>query len=147
MPLFLTLVQFSLPIVPTIEYYGLIFASAPYICLILPISSFADHALPLASDRSTGYLPAKTITGLLLLLLLLLLPEFHAFYSSCPCSHSGSWSTSCSFLLLLLLLLHSNWGNIIVLTKTQPISQLFQRFFPITDIATHRLNQSRGQII
>ena len=27
------------------------------------------------------------------------------------------------------------------------MAQLFQRFFPITDIATYRLNQSRGQII
>ena len=26
-------------------------------------------------------------------------------------------------------------------------SKLFQRLFPITDIATYRLNQSRGQII
>ena len=28
-----------------------------------------------------------------------------------------------------------------------PITQLFQRFFPNTDIATYGLNQSRGQII
>ena len=31
--------------------------------------------------------------------------------------------------------------------RTISTTQLFQRFFPITDIATYRLNQSRGQII
>ena len=74
---------FFLLLVPTFAHHHVhapIYASAPISDLSCPFFSFADHALHLASDRSAGYQPAKTITGLLLLLLLL------SYYFSSSCS-------------------------------------------------------------